>query len=72
MNNSDFDEYAKNYSNVLKSSIPKYLNEEQYFFEYKIGLISKKLNTKKISKILDFGCGAGLSIPFLRKYFPGA
>lgn len=41
------------------------------FAEYKIALIDKLL-VPKPKRILDFGCGVGRSIEYIKKYFPGA
>lgn len=72
MSEPEFDQYAKKYDQVLSTTIPESLNENSYFAEYKIALIAHLLGNKHPSRILDFGCGAGRSLPFLDKYFPNA
>lgn len=72
MADQEFDKFAKKYDEVLSESIPLGLDEDAYFAEYKIALAAQLTAGKKISRILDFGCGAGRSLPYLAKYFPGA
>jgi cyclopropane fatty-acyl-phospholipid synthase-like methyltransferase len=68
----EFDQYAKQYDHVLGESIPASLNEDGYFAEYKIALMSARLGSNRPERILDFGCGAGRSLPYLEQYFPDA
>jgi len=70
MNKPEFDQYARQYDQVLGESMPEGLNEDGYFAEYKIALMATRLENQKPARILDFGCGAGRSLPYLDKYFP--
>ncbi len=70
MEKPEFDKFAKDYDQVLGNTIPDELNENTYFAEYKIALMAKRLQGVAVPRILDFGCGAGRSLPFLRQYFP--
>lgn len=70
MSKPEFDQYAKNYDRVLDETIPEGLNENGYFAEYKIALMAMRLKEAKPRRILDFGCGAGRSLPYLAEYFP--
>ncbi|MBI3481171.1 MAG: class I SAM-dependent methyltransferase [Nitrosomonadales bacterium] len=72
MNKPEFDQYAARYDRVLGEAIPEGLNEDSYFAEYKIALMAARLGDKKSARILDFGCGAGRSLPYLDQYFPDA
>ena len=68
----DFDEYADDYEQLLKDQL-KFFNEDRsYFSKYKIDLVKKECikNLIKPKKILEFGCGIGLNIPFIEKGFP--
>jgi len=70
MNKPEFDQYAAQYDRVLEETIPEGLNEDGYFAEYKIALLASRLKGKHPARILDFGCGAGRSLPYLDRYFP--
>jgi len=70
MSMPEFDQYARQYDHVLGESIPASLNEDGYFAEYKIALMSARLESNRPHRILDFGCGAGRSMPYLDQYFP--
>lgn len=72
MSKPEFDQYAGNYDRVLGESIPEGLNEDSYFAEYKIALMASRIDAQSSLRILDFGCGAGRSLPYLEQYFPNA
>ncbi len=72
MSKPEFDHYAAQYDQVLSDSIPQGLNEDAYFAEYKIALMAARLAKNPPKRILDFGCGAGRSLPYLSKHFPDA
>jgi len=72
MDKTEFDDYVDVYELHMDNTIPKILNDDLYFSEYKIKLISKLCKDKKIKKILDYGCGSGRSIQFLEQYFKGS
>lgn len=72
MRKPEFDHYAAQYDQVLSDTIPQGLNEDSYFAEYKIALMAARLGSNTPQRILDFGCGAGRSLPYLAQYFPQA
>lgn len=72
MADQEFDRFARQYDEVLSESIPLGMDEDAYFAEYKIVLAAQLTADKKVTRILDFGCGAGRSLPYLARYFPGA
>lgn len=72
MSKAEFDQFAKSYDKVLGDSIPSSVNDDAYFAEYKVALLSKQLTDLTPKRILDFGCGAGRSLPYLVKYFPSS
>jgi len=72
MSKAEFDQYAEQYDRVLGESIPEGLNEDGYFAEYKVALMASLLGDRKPMRILDFGCGAGRSLPYLERHFPAA
>lgn len=66
----EFDAFARNYDSILADAIPEALNEDAYFAEYKVALMAERLREAVPARILDFGCGAGRSLPFLDAFFP--
>jgi SAM-dependent methyltransferase len=68
----ELDRYAETYDRVLDETMPVGLGESAYFAEYKIALMAARMQGKSPGRILDFGCGAGRSLPYLAKYFPDA
>jgi SAM-dependent methyltransferase len=72
MSRPEFDRYAGEYDRVLGESITDALNEDAYFAEYKVALMASRLRDREVKRILDFGCGAGRSLPYLEKYYPDA
>lgn len=71
-NKPEFDQYAEQYDRLMNETIPDGLNEDSYFAEYKVAVMAQRLAASKPRRILDFGCGAGRSLPFLDQYFPDA
>lgn len=71
-NKPEFDQYAETYDRLMNEAIPEGLNEDGYFAEYKIALMAERLKSNQPHRILDFGCGAGRSLPYLKQYFPDA
>lgn len=72
MNKPEFDQYAEQYDRILGETIPEGLNEDGYFAEYKIALMAMLMRDKNPARILDFGCGAGRSLPYIDQHFPNA
>lgn len=67
----NFDDYADQYEKLLKDQLAFFSKDREYFSEYKVALTSKHCNILP-KRIIDFGCGIGLSLPFLARYFPQA
>ena len=67
----DFDKHAEEYEKVLSEDLSMFGEESGYFAEYKIKLVKEKL-TYIPKNILDFGCGIGRNLKYLREYFPEA
>jgi 2-polyprenyl-3-methyl-5-hydroxy-6-metoxy-1,4-benzoquinol methylase len=70
-NRVDFDNYTDQYEEFLQKQLVFFNKSRAYFSEYKIALVSKHRPTSA-ARILDFGCGIGLNLPFLLHYFPSA
>lgn len=67
---NEFDRYAKSYDQDLVAAMPPGMEESEYFARYKIEHLARRCAGKTITRILDFGCGAGRSLIFLAEKFP--
>jgi SAM-dependent methyltransferase len=67
----DFDEYVDQYENLLQEQLSFFSKDRGYFSEYKVELARQNI-TASPARVLDFGCGIGLSLYFLANYFSGA
>lgn len=67
----DFDEYADRYEDILQEQLAFFSKDRGYFSEYKVALAARHLPDPPVT-ILDFGCGIGLSLPYLKHHFPAA
>lgn len=67
----DFDDYADRYEGILQDQLAFFSADRGYFSEYKVMTI-RATSKDKPRSILDFGCGIGLTLPYLKKHFPGA
>lgn len=65
----DFDNFADSYNQRLEEGVRFFGEESSYFAEYKIRIVSQTLKYRP-KNILEYGCGIGRNIRFLRKYFP--
>lgn len=67
----DFDNYVENYNSLLREGTGFFSANEEYFARYKIGVLAQNAKNKP-ERILEYGCGIGRNIPFLREKFPNA
>lgn len=73
----NFDDFAENYREIATKGVKKISGaDSSYFGEYKVKIIREDLRgragggiTKQHMRVLDLGCGDGLSSVFFRKYF---
>ncbi|MFC1529037.1 class I SAM-dependent methyltransferase [Candidatus Latescibacterota bacterium] len=70
MKNS-FDDYAGSYEEILKKQLSFFCNDVSYFAEYKVNIVKSGISGSP-GKILEYGCGIGRNLPFLRDAFPSA
>lgn len=71
----EFDRYADQYTYLHRASIHASGEEPSYFSRYKAQYMATAIGAVKADqslKVLDFGCGVGNSIPYLREAFPRA
>ena len=66
----DFDEYSSDYIELMNKQHSKY-GDISYYSEQKADITHIIVN-HKIKKILEFGCGIGRNLPFLKEKFPTA
>ncbi len=69
-NFDNFDQFAKDYRSIHNQNIQVTGADSDYFAEYKIDIVHQLTAQKKDLKILDLGCGDGISGVFFQKYFP--
>jgi len=67
----DFDDYADRYEQMLQDQLAFFSNDRGYFSEYKVEL-ARTICQPAPQRVLDFGCGIGLSLPYLQRYFSNA
>ena len=67
----EFDLLAEQYTEMHKKNIAISGEDPDYFSEYKIKDLAGYTNRNGliITRVLDFGCGIGNSIPYFRKYY---
>jgi SAM-dependent methyltransferase len=70
---SDFDKFAENYHESLRKSLAVTRTSDEYQAEYKVRLLKNRLaHGDSGLNVLDFGCGVGLSLPYLLEQFSGS
>lgn len=68
----NFDEFASDYNHIHAETLEVSGADRDYFSEYKIEEMARHENTSAKLNMLDFGCGDGNSVKYMRKYFPNA
>jgi SAM-dependent methyltransferase len=68
---AEFDEFAKSYSEQINEDYGSFSRWRDTFFIWKTRYLKSILKAEP-KGILDFGCGIGSNIPYLRQYFPNA
>ena len=68
----EFDRYARSYDNALAAALGSTITDTDRFASYKVDETARLLRGGKIERILDFGCGVGRSLHFLRSAFPNS
>jgi SAM-dependent methyltransferase len=67
----DFDDYTGNYNSLLRESTGFFSESEAYFAQYKVDILRREVPATA-KRLLEYGCGIGRNIPFLRAAFPDA
>ncbi len=71
----NFDAFAQDYDAILQAQLQGFGEESTYFAEYKVRLTQARLlrtNALQPKTILEYGCGTGRNLSFLKLYFPDA
>jgi len=71
MTKVDFDNYVEDYDRLLEEQTSMFSSDASYFAQYKVDIARTQIDVDPGS-ILEFGCGTGRNIPFLREAFPDA
>lgn len=67
----DFDKYTDNYNSLLRESTGFFSESEIYFAKYKVDIFKNQVD-HCVNKILEYGCGIGRNIPFIKTAFVNA
>ncbi|HMS65437.1 MAG TPA: class I SAM-dependent methyltransferase [Ignavibacteria bacterium] len=67
----NFDEFAKQYEELLADQLDFFGEENSYFAKYKIKLVKDTVGFSPKS-ILEFGCGIGRNLKHITQFFPEA
>lgn len=68
----NFDQFAKDYNEVHAKTLDMSGADRDYFSEYKIEEVARHEDVSSKLSMLDFGCGDGNSVKYMREYFPNA
>jgi ubiquinone/menaquinone biosynthesis C-methylase UbiE len=68
----DFDQFAEDYREIHTKSISISGETSEYFAEFKLKWLSKKVSRESVFTFLDLGCGDGIFTQWFFKYFPNA
>jgi SAM-dependent methyltransferase len=71
MGKVDFDDYVREYDALLRKEVGFFSKDDLYFAAYKVRITREQIDFEP-ARILEFGCGIGRNIPFLRSCFPSA
>lgn len=71
MKKVNFDNYAEDYDKLLEKETSFFSKGEQYFAKYKADVARRVIN-HPVTDILEFGCGTGRNLPYLKEKFPYA
>lgn len=67
----DFDQYARDYNKLLQDQTAYFSKSDAYFASYKVKLMKSRLS-RPVKRVLEYGCGIGRNIPYLKEAFPEA
>jgi SAM-dependent methyltransferase len=64
----EFDEFAENYDDAINQGLSVSGEKKEYFAQGRVELLKQRLAALNFvpETVLDFGCGTGAAVPFLR------
>lgn len=71
MGKIDFDEFNSNYDELMRSQHRMFGNIE-YYAKYKVDILKDLMKNHKITNILEYGCGTGRNLPYIKSSFPSS
>lgn len=71
MKKIDFDQYSADYNHLLIQQTEFFVSDEAYFARYKVNIVRERTASEP-RRVLEFGCGIGRNIRFLREAFRSA
>jgi len=70
---AEFDELAEKYDDELREALGNFAGEDiELFAEYKVEILARHFAKNPPKSILEFGCGTGRNMSYLKDYFPNA
>ena len=63
---SEFDSFADKYDQALQSGLDLSGEKKDFFAHGRVNILARLLGTRPLTRILDYGCGTGSAIPYLR------
>jgi SAM-dependent methyltransferase len=71
MKENHFDDCAADYNNILKEHVSFFDGDSDYYASYKINCLRNNIISNP-GRILEYGCGIGRNLKFLKEQFPDA
>lgn len=68
----EFDKFARHYESIHDENVKISGEGSIYFTQYKARYLASQLSPNFSGKILDYGCGIGRLLVFVRDFFPNA
>jgi SAM-dependent methyltransferase len=68
----NFDQFAKEYRNIHNENIKITGADSEYFAHYKVEIVAEYIFANEKVKLLDFGCGDGISLQLFHRRLPNA
>jgi SAM-dependent methyltransferase len=68
----NFDRFAKEYRDIHNENIKITGADSEYFAQYKVEIVAEYIFANEKVKLLDFGCGDGISLQLFHRMLPNA